>query len=113
MKKTLTTSEAVSELMNDEYAGWSYRGARALIEYLEELEQELDIAIELDVAPLRCEYSEYESALNAFEDYGYHIDYKDELEDMTDDEKEKFAFQFLEELTTVIQFDGGVIIEDY
>ena len=41
MKTTLTTSQAADILLNDKNAGWSYRGARALAEYLEEMEEEL------------------------------------------------------------------------
>jgi len=42
MKLELTTSHAADLLFADKNANWTYAGARALIEYLEELEEELD-----------------------------------------------------------------------
>ena len=106
MKKTLTTSEAVNELMSDEYAGWSYRGARALIEYLEELEEDCGMEIEMDVVALRCEYSEYEDLEDIASQYGIDIDEDDE-------EKEETIRDYLLDRTTVIEFTGGIIIQDY
>ena len=42
---------------------FSYEGSKALFEYLESLEEEIDEAIELDVIALCCDYSEDEIAL--------------------------------------------------
>lgn len=39
MKKTLSTYDIANALHQDKYAGWSYAGAKALAEYLEELER--------------------------------------------------------------------------
>ena len=49
MKKTLTTYEIVNALLKDENADWSYTGARALAEYLEEYEEACGVELELDV----------------------------------------------------------------
>lgn len=40
MKETLNTYEIADRLFRDENAGWSYNGAKALAEYLEQLEQD-------------------------------------------------------------------------
>jgi hypothetical protein len=61
MKNTLSTSEAASLLMADENAAWSMAGAFALVEYLEQIEDECDTEIEFDRVAIRCEYSEHES----------------------------------------------------
>ena len=39
MKNTLNTYEITNALLQDENAAWSYDGARALAEYLEEYEE--------------------------------------------------------------------------
>lgn len=57
----LNTSQIVGALRQDQYAGWSYEGAKALAEYLEQLAEDLGEPIELDVVALRCDYNEYAS----------------------------------------------------
>ena len=109
MKKTLDTWQVADALKQDECADWSYEGAKALAEYLDQYEEDMGEEMELDVVAIRCEFSEYASAMEAAEDYADH-DYDD---DMDDDEKEAAALEFLRDRTTVIEFDGGVIIQDY
>ena len=107
MYRTLTTSEAADELQRDENAAWSYNGARALVEYLEECES--DIApIEFDRVAIRCDYSEYSSALSAAEYYDFEAEPGDD-----DDTTEAAALEYLQDMTTVITFKGGIIIQDY
>lgn len=108
MHQNLSTDEAATKLMEDQYAHWSWDGAKALIEYLEDLEDSLDKPIELDTVAIRCEFSEYDSALEAAE---YHNFIPPDDED--EDEIEAAALKYLEERTTVIQFDGGVIIQQF
>jgi hypothetical protein len=59
--------------------------------------------IELDVIALCCEYSEHKSALDAAADYGFDVD----------DESEENAMQFFRDNTQVIEFDGGIIIQNF
>ena len=61
MKTTLNTYEIVNALLNDKFAAWSYNGAKALAEWLEEYEAEFDEEFELDVVAFRCNYSEFAS----------------------------------------------------
>ena len=86
---------------------FSYEGKKALFEYLEEYESQSGETLELDVIALCCEYSEYSTAKEAAENYGF------EPEDEDEDEAETEALNFLEDGTTVIEFDGGVIILDF
>ena len=109
MKKTLNTWEIADALFLDKNAGWSYEGANALAEYLEQYEEDTGEELELDVVAIRCDYSEYASATEAAENYADH-DYED---DMDDDEKEAAALKYLQDNTTVIEFDGGVIIQQF
>ena len=69
---------------------FSYNGKKALFEYLEALEEDLDEEIDLDVIALCCEYTEYESIREYQEDYG--DDYKN--------------LDSIEQVTTVIRIEG-------
>ena len=108
MKQTLTTNQAANLLVADDNAGWSYAGARALVEYLENLEDDTGEEIEFDRVALRCDFSEYESAREAAEECGWEPD-----EDADEDAIEEAALEWLNDRTTVIEFSGGVIIQQF
>ena len=76
MKATVTEFEFVQEMRKEKY-GFSYEGAEALFNYLEELEDDCGTVIEYDPIAFRCDYSEYEN-FKAIQD-----DYKD-LKDLED-----------------------------
>ena len=100
--KTLATEKAISLLLADRYAPWSHNGARALICYLQDLAEELGEEFELDLTAIRGAYTEYFSAVEALaENTGDNVEDEDE------------AIERLLEETTVIQFKGGVIIQDF
>ena len=107
MKTILTTGDIAKALIHDENANWSRAGAFALAEYLEQLEEECSpltiggLEMELDIIALRCEYSEYDSAITAASCYTPEFS------------TEKDAIEYLEDHTSVIQFEGGVIIQDF
>lgn len=106
MYQNLNTNQAIKLLRVDEYAHWSWSGAEALVEYLEDLEDSTNTKIEFDTVAIRCEFSEYESVLEAVEHYDFiPSDDKDEIE--------ADALKYLEERTTVIQFEGGIIIQEF
>jgi hypothetical protein len=67
-----TTNEMIQMLRNDQYANWSYEGAEALIEYLEQLADDTGEDIEFNVVELRCYYSEYSSWDELKADYRDH-----------------------------------------
>lgn len=71
-------------------------GLRALFDYLEQYEDETGEEIELDVVALCCEYTEYSSMEDIKKDYP-------EIKDLDD----------LRDQTTVIEFDGGIIIQPF
>jgi hypothetical protein len=74
---------------------FTYNGKEALFEYLEELEQDCDIEIQLDVIGLCCEYAEYSS----LEDF--HHDYN------SDDYP---TLDSIREQTPLIEVEGGGFI---
>ena len=50
---------------------FSYAGKQALFEWLEEMDEECGTETELDVIGLCCEFSEYDTALEAAKEYGW------------------------------------------
>jgi len=95
-----------SETRKDQF---TYNGLIALFEYLEQYEEDTNTKIEFDPIALCCEYSEYETALECAKEYSdFDVKDKEEL-----DTPEEVALDFLEEKTTVIEFDGGIIIQNY
>lgn len=109
MYRNLSTDEAIKLLKDDDSACWSWNGATALIDYLEELEDDLDNPIEFDRVAFRCDFSEYASVLEAAE----HYDFISPDIYTEDDDIEAYALKYLEGRTTVIQFEGGVIIKQF
>jgi hypothetical protein len=108
MHQNISTDEAIKLLKEDDNADWSWSGAEALVGYLEGLEDSLGESIAFDRVAIRCEYSEYSSALETAEHYGFIPE-----DDEDEDDVESSAITYLEDRTTVIKFDGGVIIQQF
>ena len=109
MKTEMTTYECAKALTHDDYANWTRSGAFALVEYLEQMEEDCGTSIGFDPVALRCEFSEYES-LNDFA-----IDYfHGSLTGKGVDEKEpKDIRGFIEDRGTLIEFEGGIIVQNF
>jgi hypothetical protein len=108
MKLTLTTSHATGLLKADSNAGWSRSGARALVEHLEQLEEDCGTELEFDAVAIRCDYSEHENALEAAKEYGFEPE-EEEDEYAT----EASALDWLSDRTEVITFPEGIIIRNF
>ncbi len=102
----MTTYECAKALTHDKYANWTRSGAFALVEYLEQIEEDCGTSIEFDPVALRCEFSEYES-FNEFAKEFWSDDCH--LYWATDD----VIRNFIQDRTTLIEFDGGLIIQDF
>jgi hypothetical protein len=120
MKMTLNTYEIAEELLKDTNASWSRAGALALAEYLEEYEESTGEELELDVCAIRCDFYEYESALECAIDYGWSpeasiLDDDDNIrpDEGVEEENEELALKWLHDRTQVIEFDGGVIVSSF
>jgi len=59
LKQTLTTNEAAHILLADDNASWTYEGANAIAEYLEELSECMGDDFEFCRVAIRCDFSEY------------------------------------------------------
>lgn len=108
MKQTMTTSQIADALRADDNAAWSYAGARALAEYLEQYEEDTGIENEFDRVAIRCEFSEYANATEAAGEYDFEPD-----EGADEDETEAAALKYLNDRTMVIEFNGGIIIQAF
>ena len=77
---------------------FSYEGLTALFEWLEELAYDMNTPYELDVIALCCEFTEYEDLEEVRANY-----FSTKLDNIDD----------LQDQTSVIEFDGGLIIADF
>jgi len=116
MKTTLTTTEAVHRLIDDEYANWSRAGAFALVEYLEELEEDMgNEEIEFCPVSLRCDFSQYSDFEEwAKEQWGEDLacEYWREESGDTEEQDEKTR-EYIRDRGTLIEFDGGIIVSSF
>jgi hypothetical protein len=106
MKQTVQEHDFLDAFRNYGRADqFSRAGLFALFDYLEGLENDTEEQ-ELDVIALCCDFAEYATALDAVEEYSnsYTPDEDDE------EEREAAALNWLRDHTTVIEFDGGVIV---
>lgn len=102
MKTTVTSHQFVESFRAcGRESQFSRAALFALFEYFEEYENFTGEEIELDPIGICCEFAEYSSAREAASEYGF------EAED--DDEAEKW----LGRKTTVVQFDGGLVIQQF
>jgi hypothetical protein len=120
MKTTLTTSAAANILAEDEYSSFSRLGAFALVEYLEQLEEDCGEEMEFDSVAIRCDFAEYGSALECAVDHGWSheadiLDSDDNLrpDDEVAEENEERALRWLQDRAQVIEFDGGIIVSNF
>lgn len=118
MKQKVNFSQFCDSFWNTYKDNFSYEGKRALFDYLESVEDDMGSEIELDTVALCCEYTEYESAMEAAQDHGYEeiVDLEPhgsvDLEEVAALE-EKQALEWLEKKTQVIRFEGGLIIQQF
>ena len=83
---------------------FSVPARRALFEYFERLEEDSDTEIQFDPIAVCCEWAEYPSALQAANDYGFKGNEND---------TEESALDWLHEQTQVVEFDGGLVIQQF
>lgn len=91
-------------------SNFSYEGRDALYDYFVELEEDCGMDVDLDVIAICCEFSEYDSPLNAAREYVN----QDAWAAMTEDHANESALNWMRDQTTVIELEnGGVIIQDW
>lgn len=123
MKTTLNTSDIARALHRDDDAAWSWNGAKALAEYLEEYEESTGEEMELDVCAIRCDFSEYENLEAWASDYFRNqADAVDQLGltlgmdgsiDEESDEIDDNIRSYIRDKGTLIEFEGGIIVSSF
>jgi hypothetical protein len=108
MKRTLRTEEMVSELVRDPYARWTHEGARAIIEYLEDLEEQTGEELEFDLVAIRSQWTEYATLEEAAA--AIIPDYANWAKDYDEDELMRQIRQELADSGTILHFAGGFVI---
>ena len=87
---------------------FSREALAALFGPYEELEQGSGEETEFDPIAICCDWTEYESALEAAEGYGFQQ--KDTSDDERADRNEEAAFAFLADQTTVLELGSGGVV---
>lgn len=105
MKRTITEYQFIEAFR---HAGretqFTVPARRALFEYLEEFEDSTGTELELDPVGICCEFSEYPTALDAAQAFGF----KDGI-----DSKDESPIEWLQNRTQVVEFNGGVVIQQF
>ncbi len=112
MKITINESKFLDQFRlqrrSDEF---SSKALKALYKHLEErFGEDGEYEYGLDVIPLCCEFTEYENALEAAKHYSGFFTSE---EDLSEGEQERQALEFLSHRTTIIHFDGGIIMKEF
>ncbi len=105
MKTTVTHHQFIESFR---HAGRESQFSRAalvaLFEYFEEYENSTGTELELDAIGICCEWAEYSSAREAAKAYGLEL---------RGDDEESRALDWLREKTQVIEFAGGIVIQQF
>jgi len=115
MIETLTTSQAAHYLLQDENAAWSYAGAHAIVEHLEQMEEDCGgEPIEFDRVAIRCDFSEHSSLQNWAAGYFGEVDISLGIEaDTPSDEIDDKIREYISDHGQLIEFDGGIIVSSF
>ncbi len=88
---------------------FSYSALQALFGYLEQYEEDTGQEFELDPVAICCDFAEYAFAQEAAQEMS---SWKPDPEE-DEETNEAAALEYLRGYTTVIEFDGGVIVESF
>ena len=83
---------------------FSVPARRAIFAHCEAFEHDTGTELELDPIAICCDFAEYPCALEAAKAYGF----KDGI-----DSKEESPLEWLQNRTQVIEFDGGIVIQQF
>lgn len=105
MKTTVTSHQFVEAFRAcGRESQFSHAALFELFRYLEDFEESTGTELELDPIGICCDFAEYSSALEAAKDYGF----KEGI-----DSKEESALEWLQNRTQTIEFDGGIVIQQF
>lgn len=110
MKYELSTTEAAEMLFNDEWANWTRNGSYALVEYLENLEDDLGEEITFCPVVIRCDFTQHHSLEDWALDYWGSTEKANKEIGGADDEKIR---EFIQDRGQLIEFEGGIIVSSF
>lgn len=117
IKSYINQSEFVDALTRTyDNTNFTYNGKVALYEYLTQLSDDIGEDIELDPIALCCEYTEYSDADECAREYFEYegMTYGEDGEELESvDQVNEKALNFLRDRTQVIEFNGGIIIQNF
>jgi hypothetical protein len=80
---------------------FSVNARRALFAHFEDFEHDTGTELELDPVAICCEFAEHSSAISASKEYGQSF------------ETESEALDWLRNQTQVVEFEGGIVIQQF
>lgn len=97
---------------------FSFEALRAIFDHIEEIEQDTDEEIEYDPIAICVDWTEYDSALEAAQEYGYEDGVDLEPHGSVDllevaELEEKQAREWLEGRTTVLDAGKKIVIQQF
>ena len=109
MKITLTESEFINRFLAIR-GNFSREALQALFAHYEEVEQGGGEELEFDPIAICCDWTEYDTALEAAEAYGFEAE---ESDDEKADTSERQALEFLSDETTCIELSSGCLVANF
>lgn len=104
MKMTLNFSQFYDNWPDSRKEQFSYEALKAIFDYYEEYTDDTGEEIEFDPIAICCEWSEYPTALECATSYGFTS------REETPEEAEDRAREWLEDRTTVLVLEKGIVI---
>ena len=109
MKQTINSCDFVDAFRaHGRQNQFSYDGLHALFDYLEEMEDAMGEEMELDVIALCCDFSEFANPMEAATEHGWEAD-----PNADEDENGDAALDWLQDHTSVIPHDSGIIVQSF
>lgn len=94
----------------DKHGNFTHEAIDALFEWYEEIAEATGEPIKLDVIAWCCDWSEHNSAREAYLDEYCDPEDAADFENLDEDEAEQSARDFFEDNSTVLDVDGGRIL---
>lgn len=110
MKQTLNQYQFVELFLQRRPENFSRDALAALFDYYRESEEDTGEEIEFDPVAICCDWTEYESASEAAEAYGWE---SEEADDEKNDTSEREALQYLNDETTVLELASGYVVLNF
>lgn len=105
MKQTVTEYQFVEAFRHaGRESQFSVPARRAIFAHLEDFEHDSGTELELDPIGICCDFAEYPSALEAAKAYGLEL---------RGDDDESRALDWLREKTQLVEFEGGIVIQQF